>query len=148
MSALRYVQIRRYEEYGDEMTFAFAENATIRQIKELMVKYYPYPINIDSIVMDDHGAVLKDDTLLFDIPCDVNNFNCFTFTDGQRYEDICPFEDYVPEEVPETVKEVPGVAFHRFQLLLDDGNGDLEKRMREQGHRVVVVRIVIITLIP
>ncbi len=67
MSALRYVQIRRYEEYGDEMTFAFAENATIRQIKELMVKYYPYPINIDSIVMDDHGAVLKDDTLLFDI---------------------------------------------------------------------------------
>lgn len=39
MSALRYVQIRRYEEYGDEMTFAFAENATIRQIKELMVKY-------------------------------------------------------------------------------------------------------------
>lgn len=32
-----------------------------------MVKYYPYPINIDSIVMDDHGAVLKDDTLLFDI---------------------------------------------------------------------------------
>lgn len=47
--------------------FAFAENATIRQIKELMVKYYPYPINIDSIVMDDHGAVLKDDTLLFDI---------------------------------------------------------------------------------
>lgn len=67
MSALRYVQIRRYEEYGDEMTFAFAENATIRQIKELMVKYYPYPIDIDSIVMDDHGAVLKDDTLLFDI---------------------------------------------------------------------------------
>lgn len=67
MNALRYVQIRRYEEYGDEMTFAFAENATIRQIKELMVKYYPYPINIDSIVMDDHGAVLKDDTLLFDI---------------------------------------------------------------------------------
>lgn len=67
MSELRYVQIRRYEEYGDEMTFAFAENATIRQIKELMVKYYPYPINIDSIVMDDHGAVLKDDTLLFDI---------------------------------------------------------------------------------
>lgn len=67
MSGLRYVQIRRYEEYGDEMTFAFAENATIRQIKELMVKYYPYPINIDSIVMDDHGAVLKDDTLLFDI---------------------------------------------------------------------------------
>ena len=67
MSALRYVQIRRYEEYGDEMTFAFAENATIRQIKELMVKYYPYPIIIDSIVMDDHGAVLKDDTLLFDI---------------------------------------------------------------------------------
>ena len=67
MSALRYVQIRRYEEYGDEMTFAFAENATIRQIKELMVKYYPDPINIDSIVMDDHGAVLKDDTLLFDI---------------------------------------------------------------------------------
>lgn len=67
MSALRYVQIRRYEEYGDEMTFAFAENATIRQIKELMVKYYPYPINIDSIVMDDHGEVLKDDTLLFDI---------------------------------------------------------------------------------
>lgn len=67
MSALRYVQIRRYEEYGDEMTFAFAENATIRQIKELMVKYYPYPINIDSIVMDDHGVVLKDDTLLFDI---------------------------------------------------------------------------------
>ena len=67
MSALRYVQIRRYEEYGDEMTFAFAENATIRQIKELMVKYYPYPINIDSIVTDDHGVVLKDDTLLFDI---------------------------------------------------------------------------------
>lgn len=67
MSGLRYVQIRRYEEYGDEMTFAFAENATIRQIKELMVKYYPYPIDIDSIVMDDHGAVLKDDTLLFDI---------------------------------------------------------------------------------
>ena len=67
MSELRYVQIRRYEEYGDEMTFAFAENATIRQIKELMVKYYPYPINIDSIVMDDHGEVLKDDTLLFDI---------------------------------------------------------------------------------
>ena len=67
MSGLRYVQIRRYEEYGDEMTFAFAENATIRQIKELMVKYYPYPININSIVMDDHGAVLKDDTLLFDI---------------------------------------------------------------------------------
>ena len=66
-SVLRYVEIRRYEEYGDEMTFAFVENTTIRQIKELMVKYYPYPMNIDSIVLDDHGAMLKDDTLLFDI---------------------------------------------------------------------------------
>ena len=66
-SVLRYVEIRRYEEYGDEMTFAFVDNTTIRQIKELMVKYYPYPMNIDSIVLEDHGAMLKDDTLLFDI---------------------------------------------------------------------------------
>lgn len=66
-SVLRYVEIHRYEEYGDEMTFAFVENTTIRQIKELMVKYYPYPMNIDSIVLEDHGAMLKDDTLLFDI---------------------------------------------------------------------------------
>ena len=66
-SVLRFVEIRRYEEYGDEMTFAFMDNTTIRQIKELMVKYYPYPINIDSIVLEDHGAMLKDDTLLFDI---------------------------------------------------------------------------------
>ena len=69
MSVLRYVEIRRYEEYGDEMTFAFVENTTIRQIKELMVKYYPYLIDIDSIVMDDRGEILKDDTLLFDLVC-------------------------------------------------------------------------------
>ena len=64
MSLMHYLQLRRNEEYGDDMTFAFIKDVSMKDVKELMEKHYPYHPKADSIVLYEKGVEVSDDEWL------------------------------------------------------------------------------------
>ena len=70
-----------------------------------------------------------------------------------RYDEICPWEEEPPEEVDDLEEDIPVKPKRRFvcllpfryleEVIVDHGDGEFQRMLAEEGHRVFVVKIVL-----